>query len=51
MRKRLGLIWHSLRYRSNQIIFQDCLCTDMKAEIKQKIDYHTAKIRELEALK
>jgi hypothetical protein len=51
MRKKVELFWHSLRCNYNSIILKDCLCNKMKAEIKVKIDYHSAKIKELEALK
>ena len=51
MRKEIDLIWHSLRYSYNVNIIRDCLCSDMKAQIAKKIDYHTAKIKELKAIK
>lgn len=50
MRKIVALYWHSLRYNYNSIILEDCLCNEMKTQIKVKVDYHFAKVKKLRAL-
>jgi hypothetical protein len=45
--KRVKFFWHYSRYRFNSIVFEDCLCNEMKAKILRKINYHREKVREV----
>ncbi len=47
MYKKLALYWHTFKYNINTTSFKDCLDCKMKEKIKNNIDYHINKIREL----
>ncbi|WP_159439973.1 hypothetical protein [Bacillus sinesaloumensis] len=32
--------WHSLQFKKNKVLFEDCLSEDLKTDIKSRMQYH-----------
>ncbi|MFT4414732.1 hypothetical protein ACLM5H_12810 [Fredinandcohnia humi] len=40
---KLKYHWHSFQYKKNQVLYEDCLCNDVKIRIATKMNYHERK--------
>ena len=47
---KIILKWHYFRMNYNQLLFDSCLCEDLKTELHNKIIYHQNKILEIQPL-
>lgn len=44
---KMQYYWHLFQQRHNELLMQDCLCEELKKELKVKAIYHHSKVIEL----